>query len=132
MTYYSVQGNKGVVESSRIAGQPAHIWLKDMDESIDEAKWRPLEEFSDYLPDRYKNATQDQKTAGHGGGDFFIVEDFIKSITENTKPEIDVYRACEWTAVGLLSELSVTNNSRIMEMPNFRKNMPYSEQIIKL
>ena len=77
-------------------------------------------------------ASESEKGAGHGGGDFFIVEDFINAINTNTQPELDVYKACEWTAVGLLSELSITNNGRVMEMPNFRKNMPYAEQIIKL
>ncbi len=132
MAYYSIQGTKGVVESSRIAGQPAHIWLEGMDDSVDEAKWRPLADYARHLPERYQHATEAQIKAGHGGGDFFIVEDFIRSIIDHQAPEIDVYRACEWTAVGLLSELSITNGSRIMTMPNFRKNMPYSEQIIRL
>jgi len=103
-----------------------------MDIDTDNAKWRGLFEFNEYLPDRYKKATQDQKNAGHGGGDFFIIEDFINAIRTNTQPEIDVYKACEWTAVALLSELSVMNNGRTMDMPNFRKNMPREEQIIKI
>jgi hypothetical protein len=45
---------------------------------------------------------------------------------------VDVYEACEWTAVGLLSELSVMNGGRPVEMPNFRKNMPMSEKITKM
>jgi predicted dehydrogenase len=132
MTYYSLQGNKGVVESSRIAGQPSQIWLKDEDSSIDEAKWQPLSTYEHMLPDRYKNASEDQKKAGHGGGDFFIVEDFVRSIVDGTPPPIDVYQACEWTAVALLSELSITNNSRQIDMPKFRKNMPFEEQAIRL
>ena len=84
------------------------------------------------MPERYMKATDEQKNAGHWGGDFFIVQDFVNAIRTGCKPEIDVYQACEWTAVGLLSELSVTNNNRLMEMPKFRKNMPLSEQITKL
>ncbi|HRT82030.1 MAG TPA: hypothetical protein P5127_02615, partial [Oscillospiraceae bacterium] len=76
--------------------------------------------------------TDEQKAAGHWGGDFFLVADFVNAIINNEPPPIDVYRACEWTAVGLLSELSVTNQGRTIQMPNFRKNMPLSEQIIKL
>ena len=72
------------------------------------------------------------KKAGHEGGDFFIVEDFINAIRYGTKPAIDVYQACEWTAVGLLSELSVTNGGRAIDIPRFRKNMPYEEQHISL
>lgn len=132
MTYYTIQGTKGVVEASRVAGQDAKIWLKGMDESIDQAKWRPLSDFNKYLPERYLNATEEQKNAGHGGGDFFIVEDFINAVTKGIKPAVDVYQACEWTAIALLSELSITNKSRNIDMPHFRKNMPYDEQIIKI
>ncbi len=132
MAYYTIQGTKGVIEASRVAGQEAKIWLKGMDTSIDEAKWRPLAEFHEYLPQRYRNASEDQKSAGHGGGDFFIVEDFVKAITQGVRPAVDVYQACEWTAVALLSELSITNKSRSMDMPYFRKNMPFAEQVIKL
>jgi hypothetical protein len=84
------------------------------------------------LPERYKKATEEQNKAGHGGGDFFIVEDFINAIKTDTPPDIDVYKGCEWTAVALLSELSVMNGGRTIDMPNFRKNMPRKEQIIKL
>ena len=132
MTYYQLQGTKGVYEAPRGFGDDHKIWLSDMDIDTDNAKWRGLFEFNEYLPDRYKKATQDQKNAGHGGGDFFIIEDFVNAIRTNTQPEIDVYKACEWTAVALLSELSVMNNGRTMDMPNFRKNMPREEQIIKI
>ena len=132
MAYYTIQGTEGVVEASRFSGQDTMVWMKGMDESIDKAAWRPLKDFSEHLPERYLNATDEQKNAGHAGGDFFIVEDFVNAVQKGTPPAIDVYQACEWTAVGLLSELSITNKNRIMDMPNFRKNMPYEEQIIKL
>ncbi|MGB3926582.1 MAG: hypothetical protein WBL14_09485, partial [Caldicoprobacterales bacterium] len=61
----------------------------------------------------------------------FIVQDFVDAITKGVKPAIDVYQACEWTAVGLLSELSVTNGGRFMAMPDFRESTR-EEQIIKL
>ncbi len=132
MAYYTIQGTKGVVEASRVAHEEAKIWILGMDKTVDEARWRPLGEFRKYLPKRYLEATEDQVHSGHGGGDFFIVEDFVKAIREGTRPAIDVYQACEWTAVALLSELSITNGSRAIDMPRFRKGMPQNEQIIKL
>ncbi|MFV0400232.1 MAG: Gfo/Idh/MocA family protein [Oscillospiraceae bacterium] len=132
MAYYTIQGTEGVVEAARVAGEPARIWLRSMEADIDKAEWQNLSEFADYLPERYKNATEEQRKAGHGGGDFFIVEDFIKAVRGECAPPVDVYTACEWTAVGLLSALSVTNGNRVMEMPRFRKNMPFEEQHIRL
>ena len=130
-TYYQIQGTKGCYEAPRGMGDVAKIWLDEGQGPVD-AKWRPLSDFDDLMPERYKNATQQQKDAGHRGGDFFIVSDFVDSILGKMTPEIDVYKACEWTAVALLSELSITNGSRMMDVPNFRKNMPFEEQFIRL
>ncbi len=131
MTGYQLQGTRGAFESAREGGRKNLVWLEEFGESADEAKWRDLAELSEYMPDRYKNATDSQKGAGHGGGDFFLVEDFVNAIRSGTTPDIDVYQACEWTAVGLLSELSVMNRGRTMQMPNFRKNK-VGHQIITL
>ena len=132
MAYYTVQGTKGVVEASRVAGGEAKIWVEGMDGAEGDAKWHPLAEYRSYLPKRYLEATEDQLHAGHGGGDFFLVEDFVRAIQEGTPPAIDVYKACEWTAVALLSELSIGNGNLVMTMPHFRKNMPFAEQRIVL
>jgi len=45
---------------------------------------------------------------------------------------VDIYEACEWTAVALLSELSIVNNGRAFEMPDFRKAKSFKEQVLKL
>lgn len=130
--YYSIQGTKGCYEAPRGLGDDHKIWLKGMDQDTKSAKWRHLDEFRHYLPERYKNANDEQKAAGHGGSDFFIVQDFIDAITKGTKPGIDVYEACEWTAVGLLAELSVMNGGRAIEMPKFRKNLKAADKIVKI
>lgn len=133
MSYYSLQGTKGAYEAPRGLGDDHKVWFEGMDDDGEKMDWRPLSDFYDqYMPERFKNATQEQKAAGHWGADFFLVADFINAIINNEGPPIDVYKACEWTAVGLLSELSVTNQGRTILMPNFRKNMPLSEQIVKI
>jgi predicted dehydrogenase len=132
MSYYQLQGTRGCYEAPRGLGDTHKIWLEDLDGQKGEREWRPLLDLDEYLPERYRLASDEQSGAGHGGGDFFIVSDFIEAIRQNTAPEIDVYKACEWTAVALLSELSVTSGGRVMEMPNFRKNMPFDEQHIKI
>lgn len=103
-----------------------------MDENTEKAVWRPLKDFYEYLPDRYKNATDEQKSASHWGSDFFVVQDYIDAITKDMKPAIDVYEACEWTAVGLLSELSIMNGGRVIDMPKFWNKLSVHEQIVKI
>jgi len=131
---YTLQGTKGCFEArSGVEGGQHLLWLESMGGDNEyERKWRPLSEFHEYLPARYKNATEEQKNARHWGGDYFIIEDFVNAIKGLEKPTIDVYDACEWTAVALLSELSVMNGGRTMDMPDFRKCGSYADQIIKL
>jgi predicted dehydrogenase len=122
--YYSLQGTKGCYEAPRGLGDEHKIYLSDYTEEFKAEhgpKWQPLKYFHEYLPERYKNATAEQKSAGHWGGDFFIVQDFVEAVTKGTKPAVDVYDACEWTAVGLLSEISIQNNGRAIDMPDFKK-----------
>jgi hypothetical protein len=132
MNYYTLQETKGgSYEAPRGLGDTHKVWLDSMGDPEEHEKWRPLSEYSEYLPDRYKNVTEEQKTAGHWGGDYFIVEDFVEAIKGQRQPAIDIYDACEWTAVAMLSELSVMNGGRTIDMPDFRKSVSYTDQIIK-
>lgn len=120
LAYYSLQGTKGCYESPRGLGDDHKIWLEGPEGYSDEAAFRPLKEYQQYLPERYQNATEEQKAAGHWGGDFFIVKDFIDAVDHKTKPPVDIYDACEWTAAGLLSEESVQAGGKVIDLPNFR------------
>jgi predicted dehydrogenase len=134
MRYYSLQGTWGCYEAPRGLGDQHKIYLHAGNDASAKAEWRPLSDFyDDFLPERYKQATEEQKASGHWGGDFFLVHDFIDAIVSGTKPAIDVYDACEWTAVAMLSELSAGNGGRALDMPDFRKNSgDVSRQAIKL
>jgi hypothetical protein len=41
-------------------------------------------------------------------------------------------KATKRPSVALLSQLSVTNNGKVLEVPNFRKNMTWEEKKIKI
>lgn len=132
MTYYQLQGTNGIFQSSSGMNDIDKVSFIGEENPMSNMKWEALDNYKDYLPERYKNASEEQNKSGHGGGDFFIVEDFINAIRTGEQPDIDVYKACEWTAVGLLSNLSVTNNGKTIEIPNFRANMPLDEKIVKI
>lgn len=132
MDAYHLQGTQGVFQSKAHGDDYDRVSFIGEDSPLHSMKWKRLEEYDMYLPERYRNATEEQKNSGHNGGDFFIVEDFINAVRSNTQPELDVYKACEWTAVGLLSELSVANAGRTIPVPNFRPNMPIDEKKIVL
>lgn len=130
--YYHLQGTKGVFQSSTGFTDQHKVSIESETNPHNSMKWEPLSNYNDLLPERYKNATEEQKAAGHSGGDFFLVDDFIKAIRTGKEPDVNVYKACEWTAVGLLSELSVVNNGRTMTVPHFKKNATLEDKELKL
>lgn len=132
MDQYQLQGTKGIFQSKTHKDDTNRVSLTGQGQPLQDMQWENLENYGIYLPERYQTATPEQRDAGHNGGDFFEVQDFINAIRKGTQPELDVYRACEWTAVGLLSELSVTNNGKTMTLPHFRPAMPLGEKRILL
>ncbi len=133
MIGYQLQGTKGCFESARDTRDGKNlVWFEGIDSNESHRVWHDLKDYPQYLPERYRIATDEQNKAGHGGGDFFLVQDFVDAIRENKKPDIDIYQACEWTAVGLLSELSIMNNGKVIDVPDFRGAKSFADQEVKL
>lgn len=59
--------------------------------------------------------------AGHGGGDFWVVYDFIKCLENKTEPYFNVYRATAMASVAILGWRSVLNGNMAYDIPDFRK-----------
>ena len=129
LAYYQIQGTKGCYESPRLGGEPM-IALATENDPQGYYNWKPLFDYKEYLPERYKSGEGDG--AGHGGGDYYIVKDFVDAIKTGIQPELNVYKAAEWTSVALLSQLSVTNQGKILEVPKFRPNMKWEEKKITI
>ena len=122
--YYQIQGTKGCYEA------PHKIAIRTENDPDGCYSWSSLYEYNDLLPERYKSGEGDG--AGHGGGDYYIVKDFVDAIKTGIQPELNVYKAAEWTSVALLSQLSVTNQGKILEVPKFRPNMKWEEKKITI
>ena len=72
-----------------------------------------------YLPDIWKNITEKEIAAGHGGMDTLMLRDFFDAAAEGREMPIDVYDAASWMSVSCLSEISVRNNGHPVEIPDF-------------
>ena len=59
--------------------------------------------------------------AGHGGGDFFVIREFLNCIRQNRKPDFDVYFATRLASVGILAHRSVMENGVPYDIPDFRR-----------
>jgi len=130
MMNYTLQGTRGVYESPRIPGGDHVVSILPEGGDPEKMTWEKLENYSQYLPQRYKDFLAADRNAGHGGGDYFVVKDFVDAVRGIKEPAVSVYDACEWTAVALLSSLSTANSGKAMTMPDFRTREKKDKHVI--
>ena len=118
MTYYSLQGTEGCYEAARGLGDQPKIWLASKSEKVE---WMPLAELAEeFLPDEWLHPTPEQLAAGHGGGDYLEVQDFVRAILEESEPPIGIHQAMDMTLPGLISQQSITQDSIWLDVPDSR------------
>ncbi|MCL4137162.1 UNVERIFIED_CONTAM: hypothetical protein GTU68_056609 [Idotea baltica] len=122
---FRVQGTKG-------------LWEKDGDRIYIEGQsekphtWDNSKEWLDkYDHPLWKKYGEHALGAGHGGMDFFVINAFVESAKENVEPPMDAYDAAAWSAITPLSELSIANNGKPQNFPDFTrgnwiKRKPYN------
>lgn len=59
-------------------------------------------------------------STGHSGGDYWVVWHFVQALLGNEESAIDVYKAVTVAAAGILAWRSVLENSKQMDIPDFR------------
>lgn len=62
-----------------------------------------------------------REIGGHGGMDFIMAQQLIRSMLKGTVPDMDVYDAATWSVVGPLSEDSVRLGSVPVAVPDFTR-----------
>lgn len=119
MTNYSLQGTKGCYESARSVLEMDKIWLEDKCKDMN--TWMDLWELQEYLPDIWRNPPEEAIRAGHGGGDYYVVLDFINSIVNNQPCPIGIHEAMDMTLPGLVSQESILREGEWLEVPDSRE-----------
>ncbi len=111
---FRVQGTKGiwmaVNKSLHLEGtSPAH-------------RWEDAQTYLDQYDHAYWKAGANKATgAGHGGMDYFLMDDFINCAKEKVAPPFDVYDAATWLAITPLSEQSIAMGGQPMPFPDFTR-----------
>ena len=122
MTHYVLQGDRAAYLSARHEREDPLLWIdgRSPGKSPGDAAWEPLWDYSaDYEHPRWRQWREQAEKAGHGGGDFFVLEDFVDAIQTGTRPAIDVYDAVTWSSIMPLSMESVAQGNAPMEIPDF-------------
>lgn len=117
--FYSLQGTTGSYEAPRGAGDQAKIWLQS---KSDEHKWFSLADFEDeFLPEQWRNASEEALRSGHDGSDYLMAQDFIECILQDREPPIGIHEAMDMTLPGLVSQLSIEQGAAWLPVPDSRE-----------
>ncbi|MGQ9683582.1 MAG: Gfo/Idh/MocA family protein [Anaerolineae bacterium] len=116
--HYVLEGTRGAYLSRRYEGDEPLIWSEALSAEV---RWQPMASYADAWDHPYWQAwRQRAEGAGHGGGDYFVLHDFVTAIQQGTPPAIDVYDAVTWSSIMPLSIESVSRGSVPVEVPVFR------------
>ena len=110
--WYCLYGTKGEMENNRWPNQQVlNIFVEGDSDTPYQKSYQP----------RFRKYASEAEKTGHGGGDFFVVQEFIEAIIESKHPSIDVYQAMDMTLPGILGYRSAYNGNIPLEVPDFRK-----------
>ncbi len=79
------------------------------------------DDYKEYLPDEWREITEEQMKAGHGGIDFIMLKRFFYCVQNKLPMPIDVYDACSWMVVTALSAQSIAGGNIPVEFPDFTR-----------
>jgi predicted dehydrogenase len=127
MTHYVLQGTKAAYVSARHHKEDPLIWIDGRSPGVSpgNAEWESLWHYSnEYEHPAWREWRAVAQGAGHGGGDFFVLRDFVQAIETGAPPPIDVYDAVTWSSIMPLSAQSLARGNQPVEIPDFTLTRP--------
>lgn len=115
--YFGLQGTGACYEGPRAPGQDHRVHIHG---TTPRGEWQSLWDYLDYLPETWAIVPEDAVNDSHDGGAPVMIEAFARSILNGTPPPVDIAKALNWTAAGLLSEVSRAQGSKVVDVPEFR------------
>ena len=88
------------------------------------------DDYYEYLPDDWKNITEEQLKTGHGGMDYIMLKHFFRAVKDKNDMPIDVYEACAMMCVTALSEQSIAHGGKPIEVPDFTAGRYKTREIL--
>ncbi len=109
--FYLIQGTKGVYDSR------SGIYIEGKSPSH---RWEPTSNYAkQYEHDYWRARGASAQKTGHGGGDYFVISDFVEMARQDHEPLVDVYDSATWSAVMPLSRQSIEKGNVSVEVPDF-------------
>lgn len=79
------------------------------------------EKYAEYLPDIWRNISEEEMKLGHGGMDYLEFKAFFKAILNGEEMPIDVYDMALWMSITPLSEQSIAHGGMPQAIPDFTR-----------
>lgn len=109
--WYHIEGVDASAEWSRSDIDGPKLWTKD-------GKWQEMPDWALSDPD----APEDAKASGHGGLDWYPIEEFVNAIREKRQPWMNVYRAVGSAVPAILAAQSADQGGKLLSVPEiFRR-----------
>ena len=106
---YSIIGTKGFLEGSRTNYEGiGRRYFADQD---------PVEGYAITVNRDDRDAPQEYRAGGHGTCEYYLVEDFLNSIKNDTTPPIDIVRAMDMTVPGLIAHEAAKKGGVWLDVP---------------
>lgn len=106
---------EGNINSVQIEGEFSHLTI-DYKKQVDTAY-----NYKEYLPEVWKNPSEQMLKAGHGGMDYLQMVEWAKAMRNGDEMPIDVYDAVSWMCITYLSEKSLKEGGVNVEIPDFTR-----------
>lgn len=115
--WYRLGCEKGGVETVRGTHDQVSLCINpwDLDDSNRSYGTRAV-----YVPPKNEQTEIAMKAGGHDGADYWTVWNFVQDVLNGRTPYMDVYRSAAIAAVGILGWRSVLEDSKQMDIPDFR------------
>lgn len=78
-------------------------------------------EYEEYMPDLWKNISDEEREAGHGGMDYLMMKTFVNAALNGEEMPIDVYDMATWSSITALSEQSIMLGGASVVVPDFTR-----------
>jgi predicted dehydrogenase len=120
MVNYQLQGVDGCYESGRAPGEKNRIWLRGR--CPDTHTWLDVADLAgEFWPVFWKVGMERAVNAGHGGGDYFEILDFVDAVQGRRPCPIGIHEAMDMTLPGLISQQSILQGGAWLEVPDSRQ-----------
>jgi hypothetical protein len=108
-----VQGTRGIFEK-----WPERVYIEGRSSGHG---WETLDKYAEYEHPLWTSEVVKKASGGHGGMDFLEDYRLIQCLRNGWPTDMDVYDAAAWSVICELTERSVANRSRPVDVPDFTR-----------